>query len=279
MMKSYKLLILFVFTILISFNVSAQMSTIKSTIDQTEAESHLRFLTADELRGRNTGTVEIDIAGRYLAEQFRKYGLIPLGDEKDDYTQKVELIESNPPSKATASLLDDVFDIKSNLAFIDGANGIIEGPMIFVEDPSVLETADLNGKIVVEVLGDPQAAFMNSDRVKKMQNKGAIGLIEIYGQGQIYPWPAIAGYLNSPKMNLGKIDNTTQILPRVWVHDTTNVFIEKLKNNKTPSNASIKIDGLHIKSIESNNIVGKIEGTDPKLKDEHVIMCAHYDHI
>jgi len=44
------------------------MSKIKSTID---AESHLRFLTADELRGRNTGTIELNIAGRYLAEQFR----------------------------------------------------------------------------------------------------------------------------------------------------------------------------------------------------------------
>ena len=78
MIKSTKLLLVFVFTGLISYNISGQMSKIKTTIDQTEAESHLRFLTADELRGRNTGTVELNIAGRYLAEQFRKYG-----DEKE----------------------------------------------------------------------------------------------------------------------------------------------------------------------------------------------------
>ena len=68
MIKSSKFLLLLVFTSLISFSSSAQMSKIKSTID---AESHLRFLTADELRGRNTGTIELNIAGRYLAEQFR----------------------------------------------------------------------------------------------------------------------------------------------------------------------------------------------------------------
>lgn len=254
------------------------MSRVKSTIDQTDAESHLRFLTADELRGRNTGTIEGDIAGRYVAEQFRKYGLIPLGDEKGDYTQKVEIIESNPPSAATASLLDHTFDIKSNLAFIDGNNGIIEGPMTYIDDPSALETADLNGKIVVTVLGEPRAALMNIDGVKQMQKMGAIGLIEIFGQGQNYPWPAVANYLNSQKMNLGKIDSI-QALPRVWVNDTTDVFIEKLQKSGTMSNATIKIDGSLKKPIDSYNIVGKIEGTDPVLKEEHVIMCAHYDHI
>ena len=51
MIKSSKFLLLLVFTSLISFSSSAQMSQIKSTIDQIDAESHLRFLTADELRG------------------------------------------------------------------------------------------------------------------------------------------------------------------------------------------------------------------------------------
>lgn len=176
MIKSFKLILLLVFTSLINFNISAQMSKIKSTIDQIEAESHLRFLTADELRGRNTGTVELNIAGRYLAEQFRKYGLDPLGDKEGDYKQKVGIIESNPPSIATASLYDKVFDIKSDLAYIDGKNGIIEGPIMYMEDLSELETVDLKGKIVVTVLGEPRAALMKVDQVKQLQKMGAIGI-------------------------------------------------------------------------------------------------------
>ena len=278
MIKSSKFLLLLVFTSLISFNISAQMSKIKSTIDQIDAESHLRFLTADELRGRNTGTVELNIAGRYLAEQFRKYGLEPLGDEEGDYSQKVEIVESNPPSVATASLDDKVFDIKSDLAYIDGENGIIEGPMMYIEDLTELETADLKGKIAVTVLGERRAALMNVDLVKNIQKMGAIGLIEIYGPSQKYPWPAVAGFLNGQKMNLGIIDSIKG-LPRVWVNDTTDVLIQKLKRNEIQSNASINIDGLLKKPVDAYNIVGKIEGTDPILKEEHVIMCAHYDHI
>ena len=278
MIKSSKFLLLLVFISLISFNISAQMSKIKSTIDQIEAESHLRFLTADELRGRNTGTVELNIAGRYIAEQFRKYKLHPLGDDQGDYKQKVEIIESNPPSIASASLYDMIFDIKSDLAYIDGTNGEIEGPIMYVEDLSAIDTAHLKGKIVVTVLGDPRAAFMNRDQVQNMQKMGAIGLIEIFGSGQKMPWSVITRFLNREKMYLGKTDSV-QALPRVWVNDTTNVLIEKLKINESQKNARIEINGLKKRALDSYNIVGKIEGTDPLLKNEHVIMCAHYDHI
>lgn len=278
MIKSTKLTLAFVFISLISFNIFAQMSKIKSTIDPIEAESHLRFLTADELRGRNTGTIELKIAGRYLAEQFRKNGLDPLGDEEGDYKQKVELIQTKPPSVATASLHDMEFDIQSNLGYISGGNGKTKGPVIYIEDLSALETADLKGKIVVRVLGDARADLSNIDRVKSMQESGVIGLIEIFGPDQKFPWKAVAGYLNSQKMDLGKMDSI-QTLPRVWVQDTSDSFIQKLKENKAQSMASITIDGFVRKPVDSYNIVGKIEGTDPVLKDEHVIMCAHYDHI
>src|SRR5439155_2123362 len=34
-----------------------------------------------------------------------------------------------------------------------------------------------------------------------------------------------------------------------------------------------------IRSFKSHNVVGKIEGSDPKLKDEWVIFSAHWDHL
>ena len=34
-----------------------------------------------------------------------------------------------------------------------------------------------------------------------------------------------------------------------------------------------------IRSFKSKNVIGKIEGTDPKLKDEYVIFSAHWDHL
>ena len=31
--------------------------------------------------------------------------------------------------------------------------------------------------------------------------------------------------------------------------------------------------------IQSKNVVAKIEGSDPKLKDEYVVYTAHWDHL
>ena len=34
-----------------------------------------------------------------------------------------------------------------------------------------------------------------------------------------------------------------------------------------------------IRTIDSKNVVGKLEGSDPKLRDEYVIYTAHWDHL
>lgn len=34
-----------------------------------------------------------------------------------------------------------------------------------------------------------------------------------------------------------------------------------------------------VKRMETNNIIGKVEGGDPKLKDQYVLFTAHYDHF
>ncbi len=44
------------------------------------------------------------------------------------------------------------------------------------------------------------------------------------------------------------------------------------------STISVKYESTH-KDIESYNVIGKIEGTDPRLKNEYVIHSGHLDHI
>ncbi len=38
-------------------------------------------------------------------------------------------------------------------------------------------------------------------------------------------------------------------------------------------------DEFKVEEIEAFNVIGVIEGSDPKLKDEYIIIGAHYDHI
>jgi Zn-dependent M28 family amino/carboxypeptidase len=42
--------------------------------------------------------------------------------------------------------------------------------------------------------------------------------------------------------------------------------------------ASIAVKNT-LRTIDSQNVVGKLEGSDPKLKDEYVVYSAHWDHL
>jgi Zn-dependent M28 family amino/carboxypeptidase len=45
-------------------------------------------------------------------------------------------------------------------------------------------------------------------------------------------------------------------------------------------NAKAKIDiKQQLRSIKSHNVIGKLEGSDPRLKDEYIIYTAHWDHL
>ena len=59
---------------------------------------------------------------------------------------------------------------------------------------------------------------------------------------------------------------------------------KKLLSSKTPQNLTIETDfkaqmNKTYKVVNTNNILGFIEGTDERKKDEVVIVSAHYDHI
>ncbi|MCF7561201.1 M20/M25/M40 family metallo-hydrolase [Sabulilitoribacter multivorans] len=58
------------------------------------------------------------------------------------------------------------------------------------------------------------------------------------------------------------------------------IYIENIfkENNVKPYFETYR-DSFNLKDIVGYNVVGYIEGTDPKLKNEFVILGAHYDHI
>src|ERR1044071_8432939 len=64
---------------------------VKSALARISADSlrgHLSFIASDALEGRNTPSRGLDIAAEYIAAQFRRAGLEPVGD--DGYFQTVK---------------------------------------------------------------------------------------------------------------------------------------------------------------------------------------------
>src|SRR5213080_3271452 len=166
---------------------------------------------------------------------------------------------------------------------------------------------DLKGKIVVYLAGSPSdipTALAShyqtaAERWKSLRAAGAIGTIAIMNPASMdIPWPRISVNRNHPSMDLADAEFNETPGQRLGV--TFNpTYAEQLfagsghtfaeiaalgKDRKPlphfPLAVSLKANAVILtKSLESSNIVGKLPGSDPALKNEFVVLSAHIDHV
>jgi hypothetical protein len=158
----------------------------------------------------------------------------------------------------------------------------IQGEIVFAgygsrED---MEKAGVKGRIVVTFAGTANEnnvakAFMTDAPLKAQlaQELGAKALIEILALPGV-PWPAIANRLSEEKVSVKEEEG----IPHVWMRNSETPALTSLKETRRAS-GSLLIRGTNKKHILTRNVVGMVEGTDPKLKNEFVVVSAHYDHV
>ena len=270
--------------LLISFGSFSQklVKDIDKQVQLSEIKSHLYFLASDELRGRNTGTIENEIAARYIAERFRSYG-VKMAPGMDSYFQPVSLIKEVSPQKATLSVGEKTFNLGDDMVFYTSNNGTFSGEVVYVgfglEDD--LKGKDLKGKIVVAKAGngnpDERLTPYTIQKQEMVEAAGGVGLVELYKPGR-YPWKLIQYYFSGEKYRLDKGETSGKsTFPSAWLNDSDNLlaFFEESDGEI----ATISIQGKNNLSITVPNVVGYIEGTDPTMKSEYVMISAHLDHV
>lgn len=283
-MKNLSLIIILLFA---SFSYSFGqkiVKTIKSEVTEASLESKLRFLASDELRGRDTGSPELDIAALYIAENFRSYGLkVPNG--MSDYFQPVKLVENSPVDKVVVALGGQVAKKNEDILFLDGSDGDFKGDLVFMNYG--LE-ADYNGKsvkgkIVMVLPGDDktkdprQYLPLSSKKQQLAQKNGAIGVVELY-KNATTPWRLVVNALSRPGMQLDlNEDSSGKPIFLAWLSDLDGKWENMIREGQTSGRVSLK--GAGKKKIASKNVIGWVEGKHPEKKNEFLVMTAHYDHV
>ena len=95
------------------------------SITPASLQAHLSFLSADPLEGRGAGSIGLDVAAEYIAAQFRRAGLKPIGD--DGYFQITPRIRLTPASdgyQCRVAVEGRVLDVPSRqFALLTAAGG------------------------------------------------------------------------------------------------------------------------------------------------------------
>ena len=103
------------------------------------------------------------------------------------------------------------------------------------------------------------------DKRELAKAAGAAGLIELIDIGQ-KTYDGYAHYFNEPKTSLKNQDSEDQFV-HLWMIDEgleATTVLSKSKKIKT----ELIIEGIVKENFSSRNVVGFIEGSDDKLKDE-----------
>jgi Zn-dependent M28 family amino/carboxypeptidase len=191
----------------------------------------------------------------------------------------------------------------------------VEAPLVFVgyglkvPEKSYDDFAglDLRGKIIVILAGSPAeipGALAShyqtaAERWKVLHAAGAIGIVSLINPASMdIPWSRMALNRAHPSMDLDdrEFNETEGAKLAVTVNPASaekffagsgHTFEEIAALGKDrkplphfPLTVSLAAKTkVEVTNIESANLVAKLPGSDPALKDEYVVLSAHLDHI
>lgn len=277
-----------------------------ATITPTEMRDHVAYLASDELQGRDTGSSGERLAGEYLARAFAQYGLEPMGED-GSYFLPFEV--AGDATLKAAALRIERGDFYREFApradmnpFPFSAAGELDVPVVFagygITDPQRgyddYAGLDVKGKAVLvlrhEPRENPQAFTPHAHFTTKAQNARAHGAVAMLvvtdpvnhpGDDDLLPFGGGGDDLGVVAVHVRQ--SLAQGLLRLAGRDLTATqrkIDEGLKPDSFDLGARVKVKvEIAREKVMARNVVARLAGSDPKLKDEIVVIGAHYDHV
>ncbi|MCC5879544.1 MAG: M28 family peptidase [Idiomarina sp.] len=167
---------------------------------------------------------------------------------------------------------------------------------------------DVDGKIVVMVTGRPEhlpseeAAHLSRLKTELAAERGAVGIITLHTpeREQVRPYETSLMYLNAPSVRwineAGEVQGHDSIEGSAYIHydhaaplfagaaQSLDDVLATLEQKESPAgfelhgSVTLARESMH-QDLQSPNVIGVIEGSDPDLKDEYVVYTAHLDHL
>jgi len=282
-----------------------------NAITADELRTHLKYLASDELKGRRAGSEEADKAAEYIAREFKTYGLSPSGDN-GTYFQSFEFVAgvrmgSNNSFSATAKGTQQEFSMDKDVRPLGfSSTGTFKGGIVFAGYGIVakekqyddFEGVDVKGKAVIVLRFHPDGDNQHSEfnqyaslryKASKAKEQGAAALIVVTGPADTdrdelmrLSYDQSAGNAGFPAFSI-----TQAAVNRLLATSGSTIkeLQEKITKDQKPHSLSLadvilqsSADVQEIKNT-SKNVIGYLEGSDPVLKNEVVVLGAHYDHL
>ncbi len=270
-----------------------------------EIEGHIAFLASEDLKGRYPGTPEDEELASYIAGEFRKEGL-ELFDQNG--IQNFEIVTDLELGSGNSFLLNGA-ELSPGSDFIPlsfSNSGAARAEVVFagygfqVKEPELqwddYAGVDVQGKWVLLLRGVPGeqeagSPYVNysEDRSKALlaSDLGAVGVLFVSGtsfdpddrleelKGKQHPVPI-------PVVQVGRVtaDRILEASAGGSVDTLEASLAASLQPSSFPTGTEVDVAvDLQPRNMVTSNVIAMLEGSDPALKTEYVIIGAHHDHL
>lgn len=273
--------------------------------------SHIFTLASEEFEGRGSGTAGNEAAARYIAERFAEQRLKPIGTARyhdlqapmdgSGYFQPFRVYVGAEVGKANrleAEVNGKRLTFKLREHFLPEAvatTGSAKGELVFVgygihsslaghEDYAGI---DVKGKVVIALEGTPPVtegpnllrAYQSARaKARTAKEQGAVALLLVEKQDAPLP-TMLAG--RGTDAGIPVVTMHRQAAQRLFA--ACGVSLDDLWKNPSSrplGRASVLVQTEVTQRYGATaNIIGMVEGTDPQLKNEYIVIGAHMDHL
>ena len=284
-----------------------------NAISASDLKARLSFIASPELEGRETTFRGQKVAARYIASEFQRIGLKPMGDS-GTYFQHFKVETPKISDKSTITVIPKsgptTFYLRKDFFAFSALDNPVSAPVLFIgymdtkvdtnltkgkivvafpgrkvdaKDTSVTARQRLQfprsfpGSVATFVVADDSGAASIQGLPPRIRNMLDIGRMRILGSGQGAgrggpSFPTLV----SPRMADELLKETGKSLSELRKSALQDSAFQPISLNQT----TVTIDISSAKEVKiTENVLGLLEGSDPKLKDEIVAFTAHFDHL
>jgi len=283
-------------------------------INANDLKTYIRYLASDELAGRASGAPGNEAAARYIARYIHDWGLIPLGDSGTyfQHFQFVSSVRSGPGNAlrlegkpVAGGMLNAAPDADFRpLGFT--SNGTVSGPLVFAgygisaTDSSYddFRNLDVRGTIIVVLRYSPDGSDPHGtltrfssfqSKTRAARDRGALGFIVVTGPADEQEDALIKlrfdqsfGNSGIPSVSMRRALLEPLVAGSGW---TLQGIQDSIKARRSPVafplagvTATLTTDVEKVTATTAN-VIGYLPGSDTLLKDEVVVLGAHFDHL
>jgi Zn-dependent M28 family amino/carboxypeptidase len=277
-------------------NVNAQQKGHEPSVDRLKKD--VSYLASDQLEGRRTGTTGANEAAKYIAAQFSKIGLKP-GEarylQSFPYVAGVELGKNNRllSLKAGKDWMPLGFSANQSM---EGVPAILVGYGITASELSHNDYSSpkVAGRIAIALSGrpdgdNPHGQFARHEGVRwkaiAARNAGAKALIVIASENNFNQDPLsrlrydnTAGDAGIPVIAISRQAAETLLNKPIPEIEQAAKSKSDLAYVELTNLINLSVDLIR-KAVPAYNVIGVLEGSDPVLKNENIVIGAHYDHL